>query len=103
MNLKIDSLALTIEKWRRIKDGERVGNNVWGFCALCDVYEYCDSCPIGIKTGLQCCRHTPYEVWHKHRRIEHHSFLAGWCDECEKIANDEYDFLVKLYKELHEA
>ena len=52
-------LELAIQKWRDIVEGKGKDEGVYN-CALCEVHEDCETCPIFEKTKEWDCQNTPY-------------------------------------------
>jgi len=99
-----DPLDLSIEKWKDIVNHlksihrasdfddnlEAQGDN----CALCEVHEGCQSCPVYERTGRGDCGGTPY--WEFNVAWRRCDLKAMWT-----AAERELKFLISLKKELN--
>ena len=95
------ALEESIEKWKKIANGDGVDNGVED-CALCKLHRrnLCTNCPIQIKTSNRFCKETPYDEWSNHQYNIHGKNFSRKvhenCDECKRIANAELKFLISL-------
>jgi len=85
---KEEAILGSIAKWRRIVAGETKDRGTID-CPLCEMYDAnCSECPIGIRTGKEDCRGTPYEQWREHQEVKtcECSRLMASCPVCKSVA-----------------
>ena len=100
------ALQGSIKKWEKIVyfNGEDDGVSN---CPLCELYydDECEDCPVVIfGGGGSDCENTPYYTWTDHHRKVHNTTFPHHvkCDECEKLALDELNFLKRVARETGE-
>jgi hypothetical protein len=89
------------DKWRAIAEGRGDDDGLRN-CPLCQEYYWngglCCNCPVSMESGGAGCWHTPYTKWAKHQDAKHgrHPFFRVRCPTCERLALDEYLYLLSL-------
>jgi len=101
-----EALERSIAKWNDIVYNDGV-DNFGDNCALCQLEDElrededddsCARCPVAIATGEEQCDGSPWEEWNLHQQRSHR---GAWpyrtqCDECERLAEKELEFLKSL-------
>jgi len=98
------ALSGAIKKWTKIVNGNGVDKGMEN-CPLCKLYYGgdCMSCPIKHYTERIYCMGTPYRSWTKHHNEAGHDHFENMqccsgCPECKKLAKEELNFLIKVFK-----
>lgn len=98
---QMKALNGSIEKWDQIRNRQGIDAGASN-CPLCQLYNksgQCKQCVIYLETGKYFCRGSPYQEWvthHTHFHSANRVRKASECLECDKLANDEYEFLKDL-------
>lgn len=97
-----EALEESIKHWERILTGEDTSANSKS-CPLCQKHEYCETCIIMIHTGQGECADTPYwyfiyHLYSTHSANEWHIDTVTQCKKCQKLVQNEIDFLKSLRK-----
>jgi hypothetical protein len=100
-DMRIKALELSIEKWEDIAHNHGIdlkGKN----CACCRLFN-CFHCPIRCESGCIQCENTPYEKWlvhhctvHRQPGYIHKPNLKILCNDCQKYADAEIEYLKKI-------
>ena len=103
----LTALDESITHWMRMRDGNRIitasgepEEPCSKDCALCELHQWCDGCPIYEKTGEPRCDATPFyaasDAFYRLTNTSHPSESV----EFKKAAGEMIIFLVELKKEL---
>lgn len=103
----LTALDESIMHWMRMRDGNRIitasgepEEPCSKDCALCELHQWCDGCPIYEKTGESQCDATPFyaasDAFYRLTNTSHPSESV----EFKKAAGEMIIFLVELKKEL---
>lgn len=99
----MDALEGAIKKWEKIYAGVDVDNGAFN-CKLCQVFEYCDGCPIE-RDGYGGCEGGPYSYWYWHHKWSHDPVkhpLKIECTKCTEIALNMINYLKSLRPKVDE-
>ena len=105
---KLEALRRSVKKWSNVHIGTGKDQGEDN-CALCQKYLIsrgsCMGCPVAESVGQFSCLGTPFASFQRHQYIAHdivvNISITEDCEECEKLAFAEWEFLYDLYlKEL---
>jgi len=68
------ALQCDIAHWEAIADGKSYDDGLVG-CRLCEVYDKCEDCPVGLAVGG--CPESPYGAWCEHWRMRRKPVACG--------------------------
>ena len=89
----------SIEKWEKVADGTGVDQSERN-CPLCQLFPWCEGCPVHKKTKKPQCFNTPWKKWDDHQYNKHHMTQyidrKVMCPKCKELAQAEVDFLKSL-------
>lgn len=100
----LTALEGSIAKWEAIVDGTDADRRTSN-CPLCRLFLNkedenggCSGCPVRDAANCDGCGNTPYVDWATHHRNAQHvmDVLSVECDECQRLAQAELDFLKSL-------
>jgi len=103
----LTALDESIMHWMRMRDGNRIitasgepEEPCAQDCALCELYLWCDDCPIYMKTGEPQCDATPFYAASDAFYRLNNTFNPSESVEFKKAAEEMVNFLVELKEEL---